>query len=148
MGSVLQQKELHANAHATAASNGYKYPLLPYANLVAYPNVQVKEQEQPEQTYAHHQEQPELQHYTSGFVAHLNGAVVPQDAFSVLQQKQLHATAHANAAFNGYKYPLLPYANLAAYPNVQVKEEEQPHSYYYYEQPEPQHHTSGFVKHL
>merc|ERR1712223_1726440 len=49
--------------------------------------------------------EPEPQHDTYGFVKHLNGAVVPTDTTSVLEQKALHGAAHATAAVNGYKFP-------------------------------------------
>merc|ERR1712018_725549 len=49
--------------------------------------------------------EPEPQHETVGFTKHLNGAVVPVDTTSVLQQKALHGAAHATAAVNGFKFP-------------------------------------------
>merc|ERR1712242_397229 len=52
---------------------------------------------------------PEPQHETVGFTKHLNGAVVPVDTTSVLQQKALHGAAHATAAVNGFKFPFYTY---------------------------------------
>merc|ERR1711944_263703 len=49
--------------------------------------------------------EPEPQHETIGFTKHLNGAVVPVDTISVLQQKALHGAAHTTAAVNGFKFP-------------------------------------------
>merc|ERR1712223_949980 len=48
---------------------------------------------------------PKPQHETVGFTKYLNGAVVPVDTTSVLQQKALHGAAHATAAVNGFKFP-------------------------------------------
>ena len=45
------------------------------------------------------------QHESVGFTKHLNGAVVPVDTTSVLQQKALHGAAHATAAVNVFKFP-------------------------------------------
>merc|ERR1711920_205090 len=64
--------------------------------------------------------EPEPQHETVGFTKHLNGAVVPVDTTSVLQQKALHGAAHATAAFNGYKFPF--YVRPAVAPVVKAVE--------------------------
>merc|ERR1712223_212305 len=61
--------------------------------------------------------EPEPQHQTAGFVKYLNGAVVPTDTTSVLDQKALHGAAHATAAVNGYKFPFYGY-DAAEYASV------------------------------
>jgi len=71
--------------------------------------------------------EPEPQHQTSGFVRHLNGAVVPTDTTSVLDQKALHGAAHATAAVNGYKFPLVYGYDAAEYdPVVKPDDRKQP----------------------
>merc|ERR1711997_138849 len=64
--------------------------------------------------------EPEPQHETVGFTKHLNGAVVPVDTTSVLQQKALHGAAHATAAVNGFKFPF--YVRPAVAPVVKAVE--------------------------
>merc|ERR1711920_571120 len=64
--------------------------------------------------------EPEPQHETVGFTKHLNGAVVPVDTASVLQQKALHGAAHATAAVNGFKFPF--YVRPAVAPVVKAVE--------------------------
>merc|ERR1711944_308599 len=64
--------------------------------------------------------EPEPQHETDGFTKHLNGAAVPVDTTSVLQQKALHGAAHATAAVNGFKFPF--YVRPAVAPVVKAVE--------------------------
>merc|ERR1712088_1085538 len=66
--------------------------------------------------------EPEPQHETVGFTKHLNGAVVPVDTTSVLQQKALHGAAHATAAVNGFKFPFYVRPAVAT-PTVKAVEE-------------------------
>merc|ERR1712223_1254 len=61
---------------------------------------------------------PKPQHETVGFTKYLNGAVVPVDTTSVLQQKALHGAAHATAAVNGFKS--LFYVRPAVAPVVEL----------------------------
>merc|ERR1712223_1649320 len=66
--------------------------------------------------------EPEPQHDTYGFVKHLNGAVVPTDTTSVLEQKALHGAAHATAAVNGYKFPFYVRPAVAPVPVAKAVE--------------------------
>jgi len=67
--------------------------------------------------------EPEPQHETVGFTKHLNGAVVPVDTTSVLQQKALHGAAHATAAVNGFKFPFYVRPAVMATPTVKAVEQ-------------------------
>jgi len=56
--------------------------------------------------------EPEAQHFSQGYVKYGNGAVTPEDTDSVKMAKAVHATAHVNAAFNGYKAPGFYYSPM------------------------------------